>query len=193
MEQQKYIGIGENLKQGTILAALICANHIDKGVKPIYDENLGIRYGNILIPPLLYQDDIMIASISTNKMQEMLNILNFNMDKSECLTMKFNKPKRYNQSSELKLNNSAVKEVESYKYLGDTKNSTGTLDANISNKEKAAMAITNEIKFLVDQPAFKKQKMEITLKLIETILIPKILYGCEIWTNISKQQLNTLE
>ena len=81
------------------------------------------------------------------------------MDKSECLTMKFNKLKRYNQSSELKLNNSAVKEVESYKYLGDTKNSTGTLDANISNKEKAAMAITNEIKFLVDQPAFKKQKM----------------------------------
>ena len=63
-----------------------------------------------------------------------------------------------NQSSELKLNNSAVKEVESYKYLGDTKNSAGTLDANISNKEKAAMAITNEIKFLVDQPAFKKTK-----------------------------------
>ena len=198
----KHIGIGENLKQGTILAAPICANHIDKGVKPIYDENLGIRYGNILIPPLLYQDDIMIASISTNKMQEMLNILetyqkqnllNFNMDKSECLTMKFNKLKRYNQSSELKLNNSIVKEVESYKYLGDMKNSTGTLGDNISNKKKAAMAITNEIKFLVDQPAFKKQKIEITLKLIETILIPKILYGCETWTNISKQQLKTLE
>ena len=113
-------------KTGTILAAPICANHIDKGVKPIYDENVGIRYGNILIPPLLYQDDIMIASISTNKMQEMLNILetyqkqnllNFTVDKSERLTMKFNKLKRYNQSSELKLNKSAVKEVESYKYL----------------------------------------------------------------------------
>ena len=110
----KHIGIGENLKQGTILAAPICANHIDKGVKPIHDQNLGIRYGNILIPPLLYREDIMIASISTNKMQEILNILetyqkqnllNFNMDKSECLTMKFNKLKRYNQSSELKLNN----------------------------------------------------------------------------------------
>ena len=59
--------------------------------------------------------------------------------------MKFNKLKRYNQSSELKLNNSIVKEVESYKYLGDMKNSTGTLGDNISNKKKAAMAITNEI------------------------------------------------
>ena len=59
--------------------------------------------------------------------------------------MKFNKLKRYNQSSELKLNNSIVKEVESYKYLGDMKNSTGTLGDHISNKKKAAMAITNEI------------------------------------------------
>ena len=98
------------------------------------------------------------------------------MDKSERLTMKFNKLKRYNQSSELKLNKSAVKEVESYKYLGEIKNSTGTLDDNISHKKKAAMATTNEIKFLVDQPAFKKQKMETSLKLIESILIPKILY-----------------
>ena len=134
-------------------------------------------------------------------MQEMLdiletyqkqNLLNFNMDKGECLTMKFNKLKKCNQSSKLKLNNSILKEVESYKYLGDMKNSTGTLDDNISNKKKAAMAITNEIKFLIDQPAFKK-KMEISLKRIESILIPKILYGCETWTNISKQQLNTLE
>ena len=80
------------------------------------------------------------------------------MDKSECLTMKFNKVKKCNQSSELKLNNSTVKEVESYKHLGDMHNSTGTLDDNISNKKKTAIAITNEIKFLVDQPAFKKQK-----------------------------------
>ncbi len=155
-----------------------------------------------MIPPLLYKDDIMLASISTNKMQEMLNILeiyqkqnllNFNMDKSECLTMKFNKLKRGNQSNELKLNNCTVKEVESYKLLGDMKINKGTLDDNISNKKKAAMGIINEIKFLVDQPTFKKQKMEISIKLIESILIPKILYGCETWTNVSKQQLKILE
>ena len=35
--------------------------------------------------------------------------------------------------------------------------------------------------------------MEISIKLIESILIPKILYGCETWTNVSKQQLKILE
>ena len=38
------------------------------------------------------------------------------------------------------------------------KNNKGTLDDNISNKKKAAMGIINEIKFLVDQPTFKKKK-----------------------------------
>ena len=127
-----------------------------------------------------------MASVSTNKIQEMLNILetyqkqnllNFNMDQIEYLAVKFNKLKRGNQSSELKLNNSTVKEVESYKYLGDMKNSTETLDDNISSKKKATMAISNEIKFLVDQRAFKKQKMEISLKLIEFILIHKYCMG----------------
>ena len=59
--------IKENLKQGTILAAPICANHIDKGMQVVKKENLGINFGNILIRPLLYQDDILIASISHKK------------------------------------------------------------------------------------------------------------------------------
>ena len=48
------VKIKENLKQGTILAAPICANHIDKGIQVAKRENLGIHFGNILIPPLLY-------------------------------------------------------------------------------------------------------------------------------------------
>ena len=61
------VKIKENLKQGTILAAPICANHIDKGMQIVKKENLGINFGNILIPPLLYQDDILIASVSHKK------------------------------------------------------------------------------------------------------------------------------
>ena len=85
------------------------------------------------------------------------NLLNFNMDKSERLTMKFNKLNQCNQSNELKLPNSTVIEGESYKYLENMENSTRTLDDNISNKNKAAMATANEIKFLVDQQALKNK------------------------------------
>ena len=35
--------------------------------------------------------------------------------------------------------------------------------------------------------------MEICIKLIECILIPKILYGCETWSKIPKKQMKNLE
>ena len=90
--------INENVKRGTILAAPICANHIDKGMHPIILKELGKRYGKLTVPPLLYQDDILLASISTAKMQEMLgiaedfqnsNLLKFNLEKSQCMHMNF--------------------------------------------------------------------------------------------------------
>ena len=57
------VDIEENLKQGTIVAAPICANHNDKGMQPIVKYDLGISFGKMIIPPLLYQDDILLASI----------------------------------------------------------------------------------------------------------------------------------
>ena len=35
--------------------------------------------------------------------------------------------------------------------------------------------------------------MDTGIRLIECLLIPKILYGCECWSNISKKQLSILE
>ena len=103
-------------------------------------ENLGINFGNILIPPLLYQDDIFIASMSHGKMQEMVtiaeefqkkNLLNFNLDKSEQMLMQYSKSKQVQKES-LILNGQVIKEVESYKYLGDLKNTKGTIDLCIN-------------------------------------------------------------
>ena len=41
----RQVRIKENLKQGTILAAPICANHIDKGMQVVKRKNLGINLG----------------------------------------------------------------------------------------------------------------------------------------------------
>ena len=69
-------------------------------------------------------------------MQEMLtiaeefkkkNLLNFNLDKSEQMVMQYSKSKQVHNET-LILNGKVIKEVESYKYLGDLKNTKGTLD-----------------------------------------------------------------
>ena len=183
------------------MAAPICANHIDKGMQVVGRENLGINFGSIVIPPLLYQDDILIASISHKRMQEMVtiaeefqkkNLLNFNLDKSEQMVMQYSKNKQIEKEN-LILNGQVIKQVESYKYLGDLKNTKGTLDLCISKRINAAMGVIHEIKFLTKQEAFKKQSFEISIKLIEAILMPKVLYACETWTNLTKMQINSLE
>ena len=152
----KEVKINENVKQGTILAAPICANHIDKGMQPIILKELGIRYGKMTVPPLLYQDDILLASISTRKMQEMLgmaedfqnrNLLKFNMEKSQCMHMNFDRRKSKVIDQPLKLNNNIIKRVETYKYLGDFKDNKNSLTKSIENRRNSANAVINEITF----------------------------------------------
>ena len=55
------------------------------------------------------------------------------------------------------------------------------------------MGVINEIKFLVKQEAFIDQSLEISIRLVETILIPKVIYACETWTNLTKKNINDLE
>ena len=152
------IEIGQNLKQGTILAAPICANHIDKGKEPIIKKRLGIRYGRMVIPPLLYQDDIMFASISVEIIAEEFqkqNLLNFNLDKSERMIMNFRNKKSKDQGEKLKLNEATLKEMSKYIYPGDIKNNRGTVEECISSRKNSTKAIINEIKFLISQPVIK--------------------------------------
>ena len=126
-------------------------------------------------------------------MQEMVNIaeefqkknlLNFNLDESEQMAMQYSKSKQV-QNETLILNGKAIKEVESYKYLGDLKNIKGTLDLCINKRINSAMGVINEIKFLIKQKALKIQSFAISIKLIEAILMPKVLYACETWTNLT--------
>ena len=41
--------------------------------------------------------------------------------------------------------------------------------------------------------SFKEKSLEICIRLIDCILIPKILYACQTWSKISKSQIKQLE
>ena len=98
----------------------------------------------MVIPPLLYQDDIMFAPISVEKTQQMLNLaerfqkqnlLNFNLDKSERMIMNFRNKKSKDQGKKLKLNEATLKEASKYKCLGDIKNNRGTIEECINSRK----------------------------------------------------------
>ena len=80
------------------------------------------------------------------------NLLNFNLDKSEQMIMQYSKSKQVHNET-LILNGRVIKAAESYKYLGDLKNTNGTLDLCIIKRINSA----NEIKFLIKQESLKKK------------------------------------
>ena len=80
-----------------------------------------------------------------------------------------------------------------YKYLGDVKNYKGNMEETINDRCQKCLRITNEITCLTKNPTLKQHKIEVGLKIINMILIPKLLYGCETWTGMSKRQLCKLE
>ena len=104
-----------------------------------------------------------------------------------CMHMNFDRGKSQIIEQPLKLNSNIIKRVETYKYLGDLKDNKTSLGKNIENRRNSANAVINEIKFLTNQAPFKAKSKEICIKLIECIVIRKVLYGCETWSKIPKK------
>ena len=74
-----------------------------------------------------------------------------------------------------------------YKYLGDVKNYKGNMEETINDRCQKCLRITNEITCLTKNPTLKQHKIEVGLKIINMILIPKLFYGCETWTGMLKK------
>ena len=161
---------------------------------------MGINLGQIKIPYLLYQDDILLISVNKTTMNSMLkiaqyfqdkNLLRYNADKSQYICTNFN---RTNQDEvKVNLDNLPVKQTAKYKYLGNIVNRKCNLDDTINDKCNSENKIIYEMVTLLKNPILNANRIEVGIKISETILIPKILCGCETWTNITKQQIDKLE
>ena len=119
------------------------------------------------------------------------NLLRYNADKSQYMCTKFNRTKQ--DEIKVNLNNLPMKQTAKYKYLGNIVNEKCNLDDTINDKCNSGNKIIYEMVTLLKNPVLNANRIEVGIKIIETILIPKILYGCETWTNITKQQIDKLE
>ena len=134
---------------------------------------------------LLYADDTIIMAENPIELQLALNALsdycqtwklNINLDKTKII--RFSKGKLQTPAPEFWLNNERLEQVESYVYLGTT----------ISYNNKFPDAIEKQIN-QAHRALFglksRKEKynlpIDIVLDLFDTMVLPVLLYGCEIW------------
>ena len=63
------------------------------------------------------------------------NLLKFNLEKSQCMHMNFDRRKSKVIEQPLKLKDNIIKNVETYKYLGDFKDNKNSLEKTLNIAE----------------------------------------------------------
>ena len=85
-----------------------------------------------------------------------------------------------------------LKVVAQFKYLGDVLNNRGDNSEMIKDRVGKAVGPTNEIISLCKEVNFGKNQISNMLLPYRSIFIPRLIYNCEIWTNITLKDYASL-
>ena len=172
------------VKQGDVLSPTLFNLFINGLSDDLNNDTTDpIVIGDVKVTSLLYADDIILLSESQEGLQNALNILNnfcvswkldVNKKKSKILIFNSNGKSHINH---FKIENEILETVKSYCYLGIIINYTGNLNISKTNlMEKGRKAWFKIKKTLsLDNPIC------ILEKLFDTLVVPIILYGSEVW------------
>ena len=165
---------------------------IDTLVKNSFEgENLEILF-KIYI--LLYADDTIVLAESVRELQIALNALQdyctFNkleINYKKTKIIRFSK-RRCKNIPVFKINDKNIEVVESYVYLGSSINFNGNFHVAI---KKQIVQAKRALFALKSKREKFKLPIDIYLNLFDTMVMPILLYGCEIWgySNITKIEI----
>jgi hypothetical protein len=136
------------------------------------------------ISELCYADDMFIAAENEKDLQHNINIYNKEMKKKNLIINR-GKTKTIiingkEEQHKLKVDNTELEQVESYKYLGVIINKTGNLEAEILERTGKTGKLFNAIRttFLGNKEIPKEVKVEVVKK----VALPILTYASETWT-----------
>ena len=93
---------------------------------------------------------------------------------------------------DIRINNKEMGSCSRYKYLGDNINCKNNLDVNLEKREKQAHLDTMELIAISKGMNIPEEDIQVKLKLMEVVIIPKIYYNSETWTNMRKSDINNI-
>ena len=133
---------------------------------------------------LLWMDDVALIHKNKIELQKMLDItdevakryhVKFGQEKSQTITI------GKNQETKFKLGDMEMDNTETYKYLGITINNKGTMEDHIQKTQRQTEAALQTIFNLAGNKNFNQIEMKTIWKLVETCILPIILYAAETW------------
>ena len=86
-----------------------------------------------------------------------------------------------------------MKTADREKYLGDTIDKDGRIQATIESRKSKAQGITTGIMSIIDEIPLGKHRVDVAFKLREVMLLNGKLFNSEAWHGVTKPQIGELK
>jgi len=192
--------ISRSIKQGGLLSMFFYVVS-NSDIHSAVDGGEGLRVNNVNVSSLTLADDTVLLSLTASGLQNMMNRayqyskqwrIRFSNSKSKCLVFgETSHGHRINKKTRNWLmGDTRVEEVDSYTHVGIVLRACADPDRMnlVSNRGKGLLASLADVGVRIDglNPMYSS-------KLWENMCIPSILYGCEVWYNLTGKDILKLE
>ena len=187
--------------QGSVFGPLKCAVQMDTLGREALQSGVGIfKYKNsVNIPSLAMIDDVMGMSACGDSSVELNAIINskietrkLRLSKDKCFKIHISKTGSSCHQI-LKVHDDDMKNVSQATYLGDVISEKGSIDETIVQRGQKATGIITQISSILSSISLGSYYFDIALVLREAKFVNAILTNSEVWHDVRRKHLESLE
>lgn len=176
----------KGLRQGCPISPLLFALYIsdvDKVLRGAGDG--GIFIGGVKVFVLAYADDLVLLATTPVDLKEMMktlhkyaNLRNLTINAAKSKVMRFSTSGRLSKER-WKIGVETVEEVKTFKYLGVTLASVGTMSAHVRELVKEGNRAVARVWSIAERKF--ANNFQIRMQMFHSLVFPVMTYGCEIF------------
>lgn len=187
--QSRWFNVLQGVRQGGVLSSFLYLVFINELIDTLQQSSMCTKLLNVASNCPSLADDISLVALTPNSLQDMLNVADryskkwrfkFNANKS-CILRFRSKGNRVNQAFVWTLGDTPVPRLDSCCHLGIIINDKSSLSDRVKS---ACRKGRNSFYALTDIGSPYLNPLTLA-KLYKSVVLPSVLYGCELWNNLS--------